>query len=167
MGDQAIQSEATQADAEGGLASYIVREYSGRELPRNYRGLVLAKWIRGLRHGNDFFKLIDPDPYHNVYNAFIDNILLRPDSVVRLAVLPEDEDVVLGFSVCRDKILDWVYVLRVRTPTDGGVIITDYRRHGIGSKLIPTDITTFTHLTKTWMSLWASRYKHLKFNPFA
>lgn len=149
------------------MSSYRVIHFRGAELPAQYRNLLYSKWKRSLRHGNDFFKLCDPIAFYEAYEIYISTIFSRPDSIVRLAVLDDDEDVVLGFSISRKHILDYVHVLRVRLNGERGVEIVDYRRQGIGTALIPEGITTFTHVTRTGLSIWGSKCGHWKFNPFA
>jgi GNAT superfamily N-acetyltransferase len=117
--------------------------------------LIFSKWLRSLRYGNDYFKLIDPPAYYAAYHRFIQNILNHPDTSVRLAVLSDDADVVLGFSVSRGTILDYVHVHK------------DQRRQGIGRQLVPKGIDTITHLTRTGLSIWGSKMAGVKFNPFA
>lgn len=135
--------------------TYSVIAFSGPFLPATYRSLIFAKWLRSLRHGNDFFKLIHTNDYYATYNRLIDALLRKPESVVRLAVLSDDPDVALGFSVCRGSILEYVYVHR------------DHRRQHIGTLLVPKHIDTITHLTKTGLTIWGGKYGHWKFNPFA
>lgn len=154
MGDQAIHAEAAQP--QGLVAdSYRIIAFSGLELPLQYRSLVYSKWLRSLRYGNDFFKLIEADAYYNAYHKHISLILSAPGSMVRLAVLSDDKDVVLGFSVSRFLALDYIHVHK------------DHRKCGIGTKLIPVGIDTITHVTKTALIIWPSKYGHWKFNPFA
>jgi hypothetical protein len=73
---------------------------------------------------------------------------------VRLAVLGDDSDVVLGFSCSRGDVLDYVHVHK------------DYRRNGIGCSLISEGIQTITHLTHNGMSFWTAVLPNTKFNPF-
>jgi GNAT superfamily N-acetyltransferase len=72
---------------------------------------------------------------------------------VRLAVLSDDRDVVLGFSVSREDILDYVHVHK------------DMRKQGVATSLIPKDIKIITHLTKTALLVWP-KYENITFNPF-
>lgn len=116
--------------------------------------MIFSKWLRSLRYGNDFFKLIDPEAYYSRYEAMIQRILRAPETEVRLAVLSDDHDVVLGFSVSRGSALDYVHVHKIQ------------RRQGIGKNLVPDGITTITHLTKTRLTIWGSKYGEWKFNPF-
>lgn len=153
MGDQAIHAEATQQ--EGVVSTYSVIVFPARDLPKEYLPLIFSKWLRSLRHGNDYFKLADSEAYYRTYHNYIEVILGRAGAVVRLAVLSDDKDVVLGFSVSRGNILEYVHVHK------------DHRNLGIGRNLVSPDIDTVTHLTRTALNIWAAKYKHWKFNPFA
>jgi len=119
-----------------------------------YLGLIYASWLRSLRYGNDFFKLTDAKSYYLRYHDYIRGILYNPECTIRLALLADDPDVALGWSVSRGHILDYVYVLPPR-------------RHGVGRALIPDGIDTFTHITWTGAKIWASKFPDWKFNPFA
>jgi GNAT superfamily N-acetyltransferase len=115
--------------------------------------MVFSKWLRSLRYGNDYFKLIDQDSYYKSYHAYIERILFN-GAEIRLAVLAEDTDCVLGFSVSRGCTLDYVHVHR------------DYRRTAIGTSLLPPMVEAITHITKNGMSFWNARLKDAKFDPF-
>lgn len=158
---------AAQEDApqESDLASYKVIAFRGGLLPEQYKGVVYSKWLRSLRYGNDYFKLIDAPAYYEAYHRYISNILKH--AVVRLAVLSDDADVVLGFSVTRGTILDYVHVLRIRLKVPTGISVVDYRGRGIGKSLVPDNIEAFTHITKMGLIIWGNKYSHWKFNPFA
>lgn len=116
---------------------------------------IYSKWLRSLRYDNDFFRLIDHRAYWPAYQHYIFRLLSRRETMLRLAVLTEDPDVILGFSVFRGNVLDYVYVHKHQ------------RRLGIGTRLLPPGVETITHLTKTGMSIWGSKYGSWKFNPFA
>lgn len=145
------------------MASYKIAVYSGSALPEQYRALIFSKWLRSLRYGNDYFKLIDQDTYFAVYHAYLEQLLTRPDSTVRLAVLTDDPDVVLGWAVSEGNRLHYVYVNR------------ENRRVGIARKLSGR-FDVITHLTKMGMSIWASHFNSdrskqsakplVVFNPF-
>jgi hypothetical protein len=137
--------------------TYSIISYPAKDLPKNYTALVYSKWLRTLRFGNPIFKNIDSDAFYHNYHKFIENLMKKPDSIVRLAVLTEDQDVVLGFSVSREDVLDYVHVHK------------DNRELGIAKKLIPQNTTTFTHITLTALQIWRhkEKYQYLKYNPFA
>ncbi len=137
--------------------TYSVIAYPAKDLPNQYVSLIYSKWLRSLRFGNPLFKNIQSDEFYTHYHSFLEKLLSKPDSIVRLAILTDDPDVVLGFSVSREDVLDYVHVHR------------HLRRTGIGGKLIPHGVTTFSHITNTAMLIWRGndKYKDLRFNPFA
>ncbi len=135
-------------------STYSIITFSATALPKEYLGLVFSKWLKSLRYGNELYKLIEPQAYWPIYHKYLEKIMGAQDAIVRLAVLTDDKDVVLGFSVSRGIILDYVYVHR------------DHRALGIGSHLIPKDIKHFTHVTKMGILLWRQKYRSWTFNPF-
>lgn len=136
-------------------ATYSVISFKGAELPAAYRPLIFSRWLRSFRFGVAYIKKTDPTEYYKKYHQFIELLLSKPDSTVRLAVLTDDHDVVLGFSVSREDVLDYVHVQ------------VDHRKNGIAKKLVPKNITTATHMTQLAQGIWQAKYKQLKFNPFA
>jgi GNAT superfamily N-acetyltransferase len=137
------------------MDSYKIVSFQGKDLTGNYKGLVTAKWLHSLRHGNSLFKRISHKEYYQAYNVFLNNLLNKPSCIVQFAVLSDDPDVILGFSVCREDVLDYVHVHR------------HHRGLGIARKLIPAGTTTFSHITKSWIPIWQEKFKEFKFNPFA
>lgn len=135
-------------------ASYQVIMFPGEKLPEQYLNMILSKWLRSLRYGNDYFKLTDSDSYFLHYNVFIRKLLHTPETQVRIAALSDNHDVVLGWSVSRGPVLDYCHVHK------------DMRNKGIGAALIPKDTTTITHLTRIAMAIWQSKYPSFIFNPF-
>lgn len=138
-------------------ASYKVTAYTCGRLPQTFHNMILSKWMRSLRFGNDLYKMIDSKSYYEAYNRYILALLGRAGTVVRTAALSDDPDVVLGFSVSHDngKILDYVYV----NPEN--------RKMGIGAFLVPDSIEEFTHVTRTGLTIWNNKRARWKFNPFA
>jgi hypothetical protein len=134
--------------------TYSILIYTGDQLPEQYKSLIFAKWLRSLKKGNELYRKIDSRAYYDTYQLLIERILDKPDTKVRLAVLTDDHDVVLGFCIYRNEILDYVYVQQ------------DIRKHGIGEKLLPKEIKVYTHLTKTADIIIANRKPKAIFNPF-
>lgn len=134
------------------MDSYKIIVYEGGKLPDNYKPMIYSKWLRSLKYGNDYFRLIDQGSYFRAYNAFVQARI--KEATIRLAVLTDNEDVVLGWSAQRGNVLDYVHVQR------------DFRQQGIGTQLLGPDITTITHITKQGFSFWNNRLKEAKFNPF-
>jgi GNAT superfamily N-acetyltransferase len=153
VGNQELESGTTEIPLEE-KASYLVVPYLGKDLPENYRNMVLAKWLRTLRFGNDFFRLIDSHGYFSAYQVYIKSILSRPQCIVRLAVLSDDQDVCLGFSVSEPEIAHYCWVHK------------DNRKIGIGRALMQFPFKYMTHLTSISMTIWNKKYKECKFDPF-
>lgn len=147
MGNQAVHEETAQSEV-------MLKLIPGKELPTEARNYVLASWLRSLRHGNDYFKIIDSDSYYKAYENYIKRLLMTDSCLVRFAALSDQLDVLLGFSVSRGTTLDYVFVKK------------DFRGIGIGKRLTPKDITHVTHLTKTGMAIWVEMDRPWKFNPF-
>ncbi len=136
--------------------SYKIVICTTHDLPSSdVRSFVFAKWLRSLRYENDFFKLIESKAYWLTYQRLVSAILDKPETKMHLAVLTEDPDVILGFSISRGNVLDYVYVHKHQ------------RRLGIGARLVPPGIDTITHVTKTGLTIWGTKYGQWKFNPFA
>lgn len=131
-----------------------IHVHEGRFLPKQYIGLVKIRWIRSYRRNNSFMELVDPIAYDFFYKPYVEGILHRPKTTVRLAVLGDDNDVTLGFSVTEGNILHYVEVKK------------DYRKQGLATSLVPDGIEWITHLTKTGMRIWSVKLPKAKFNPF-
>ena len=148
------------------MSSYKVIKFKGAELPEQYKAMVYSKFLRSLRYGNDYFKLIDKDAYFEVYHNYFNSLLSRPEAIIKLAVLSDDTDVVLGWALVEPNILHYVYVNK------------DYRKTGIGTYLVSDPFSVITHLTTIGVSIWASKYSSnpakpnpvkplVQFNPFS
>ncbi len=135
--------------------AYKIVARPGASLVGELKNLVRARWMRSLRYGNDYFRLMIPESFYASYQRFIDQILAHPFCVVAFAVLVDDHDVVLGFAVSRGHILDYVHVHK------------DQRRQGIARRLVPAGDLTITHLTRTGLTIWGSKCPGWKFDPFA
>lgn len=136
--------------------TYSVISFKACELPNNYLGIVLSRWLKSLRHGktgNDYFRLIDKDHYYENYEAYLHRLLNKTTTTVKIAVLTNDHDVVFGWSMIEGKHLHYIHVHE------------DYRKKGIGKSLIPKEIDTITHATKSWLDIW-NKYPHIKLKPF-
>lgn len=135
-------------------ATYSVISFSGKAIPDEYRSLVFSQWMRTLRYGNEYFKLTESRHYFGAYQKYIETLLARPGAVVRLAVITDDRDVVLGWSLMDGTTLHYVHVQK------------DQRNKGVGTILVPKYIESISHLTKAGLSIWNKKYPHAKFNPF-
>lgn len=121
-----------------------------------YRNLIYTSYLKSLRFGNDWFKDIESDRYYQVYHSIIEGLLARPTTELRIALLNEDQDICLGWSLCEETTLHYVFV-------KGDI---DARYHGIGRDLIPTPIHKITHLTRIGRELWKKKLPGAVFDPF-
>ncbi len=125
-----------------------------------YKPLILATWLRGLRHGNEFFGLADPQAYFTNYSKIILSLLKRPECRARLAVLADEPDTVIGWVIFEGKVLHFIFVKR------GGKGELNGRRQGVATSIYPEGVEIFTHITKVGRSIWKQKFKEVKFNPF-
>lgn len=150
MGDQEL------GEGGNGIAqsSYSVILYPAAQVPVQYINLILSKWMRTLRHGNEYFKLTESDSFYQNYRRYILSLLNRPQSVVRLAVLSDDHDVCLGWSLIEGDVLHYIFVQH------------EHRNQGIGRSLVPVKINYITHVTKAGLSAWNKKLPAAAFDPF-
>ena len=121
----------------------------------NDRAFILATWLRGLYYGNSWFKEIQKDVFMQVYHGVIDNVLKSEHTIINVAVLNEDPDIILGYSVLNNQhlnpVLHWVFVKEA------------WRKMGIARHIIPENVDTVTQLTTIGLKL---KPENVKFNPF-
>ncbi len=118
------------------------------------KNFILSTWLKGLRYGNDWFEAIESKIYFEFYHNVIEIILSRPDTVVKVACLKDDPEVILGYSVYAGNRLDWIFVKKA------------WRSIGIAKSLVPESITIVSHLTTVGKSILRKRPGVL-FNPFS
>lgn len=131
---------------------YKIISYPAIELPKELLPLIIAPFLNSLRYGNDLFKLIDQEAYYEAYKRYIDSLLSRTFSVVRLAQL--DDDTMLGWSLSENKTVHYVWVKK------------EARRQGIGKSLLPQDFDTMTHVTRVVLNIWPTKFPQVRLNPF-
>lgn len=138
------------SDTQEKLDLFMIRDFKESD-----KAFVLATWLRGLRYGNDWFEFIAAEPYFRLYQDVIESILKRTDVKTSVACLKDDEDVIVGYSVYRypDR-LDWVFVKN------------NWRKIGIAKSLVPSTITTVSHVTDQGRRIMEKKYPKLIFNPF-
>lgn len=129
---------------------------SYREPHPNDTNFILSTWLRGLYYGNSFYNEIDQDSYFTNYDSIIKKILTKPDVIVKVCCLKEDDQVILGYCVAEKKenyfICHWVFVKSI------------WRSIGIAKDLLNFfDIDVVTHLTDSYIK---NKPKRIKFDPF-
>lgn len=117
------------------------------------KNFILSTWLKGLRFGNDWFELIDSNVYYKNYHAVIESLLNSPGIVVKVACLKDDPEVILGYGVYKGERLDWIFVKKA------------WRSIGIARSLIPSNITTVSHITDAGRGI-LRKHPGVTFNPF-
>lgn len=117
------------------------------------RPFIFSTWLRGNKHANDYFELVDNDAYFKHHHDLIERILDDFEVTVRVACLREDPSVILAYVVYKNERLDWVFVKK------------SWRSIGLARDLIPAGITTVSHVTKVGLSL-LRKNPHVRFIPY-
>jgi hypothetical protein len=107
------------------------------------RPFIFSTWLRGLRYGNDYFELIESSNYYENHHKIIQDILDDGSTVINVACLKDDPDVILGYAVYAMDRLHYVHVK------------ASWRKIGVARMIVPTFIQRVSHLTATGKSLLA------------
>lgn len=122
------------------------------------KNFILATWLRGLYYGDSWFSVIPKKVFMECYHTVLENLLKRPETIVKVSCLKDDPEVVLGYAVYRDThgvlILDYVFVKSA------------WRGIGIAKSLIPSNVFSVTHLTKSGYAILRKKMPNVPFNPF-
>ncbi len=116
------------------------------------RNLIISTFLLGLYYGDSWFSEIEKKTFMEHYNKVINYLIDSPKTSIKVACLKEDANTVLGYAMMSGPNLHWVFVKK------------NWRGIGIAKDLVPSSITTVTHLTKTGLSI--IKKKALAFNPF-
>lgn len=129
--------------------------YSTRAGVEGDHHLIYATFLRGLYYGDSWFSLIPKDIFMANYKLYIQALINSPSVVITIACLPDDPDVILGYSILSAdyQTVVWVYVKSA------------WRKKGIGRALVPQHPTYVSHLTEVGKSL-LSKINNPLFNPF-
>ena len=116
------------------------------------KAFIMATWLRGLFYGDSWFSLIPKNIFMKAYHAILEAKLADPRTTVTVACLKDTPDVILGYSVSRGTVLDWMHVK------------DSWRRIGIGKSLVPQNLSAVSHLSKLGKQL---KPANVPFNPFS
>jgi hypothetical protein len=127
--------------------------YNIRDVRYSDMNFIFTTFLKGLYHGDSWFSIIPQDIFMRNYNRFLHVLISR--SNIRVACLPDDADVILGYSIMskEGQELHWVFTK------------TAWRHKGIARALVPTTVTVVTHLTKVGRIL-KNKYPGIVFDPF-
>lgn len=152
MGSETLESTSNGTKENEVESSYRIVYFGGAKLPTEYKNLVVAPFLNSLRYGNDLFKLIDKDAYFNNYSRYIETLLNRPMTIIKMAMLKDGT--VLGWSMIEYKTIHYLWVKK------------EVRRQGIARSLLPTEFDTITHITNQGIKMWVTHYPEVRFDPF-
>lgn len=129
--------------------------YNIRDYKESDKKFILATFLRSLYYGDSWFSFIPKDIFMNNYKLIAESILVNPKTLIKIACLKEDEDVILGYSILGNNYhtVHWCYVKKV------------WRKQGIAKSLLPQFPSTFTHLSIVGKSLM-DKFPSAVFNPF-
>ncbi len=129
-----------------------------RDAEEGDRPFIFSTWLRGMFYGNQWFGQVPKDIFMANYHRVIENLLESPGTIVKVACLTDDKDIILGYSVYRDagdgSVLDYVFVKQA------------WRKVGIGKSLVPSDVKAVTHLTEQGRAMLKTKLPNAHFNPF-
>lgn len=107
-----------------------------RPYKKEDEAFIYSSWLHGLYFGNKAFKDIStPANFFSGYRKVIDKIVQSPRTTIQCAVLKDEEDTILGYSVFTPESIHWVFVK------------PDWRLIGIAKSLVPDTIKIMTHTT--------------------
>lgn len=134
-------------------ASYKIIVIPGTHLKGTFLHKVFATFLRSLRLGNYYWKLIDKDSYFHNYHRYIEALLARPLVNVKFAVLSDEPDTILGWAVVEPGTVHYVWV----DPLQRGA--------GIAKMLCSDPFHTITHLTTIGAKIFKTM-PHVRFDPW-
>lgn len=125
-----------------------------RPMREGDKAFIYSTWLRGVYYGETIFKEMEKDRFMKEYHTLIENIMSSSHTVINVACLREDEDVILGYSAGNAN-GQTVYFAYVKSA---------WRKIGLASMLVGTEIKFATTLTTLGLSI--IRRKNIEFNPF-
>lgn len=129
--------------------------YNVRDYKTSDKNFVLATFLRGLYHGDSWFSQIPRDIFMENYSRIAEAMVNNTNTLIKIACLPDDEDVILGYSILSSNYntIHWCYVKSA------------WRKQGIAKSLLPQYPTYITHLSSVGKSLMY-KFPNAVFNPF-
>lgn len=129
--------------------------YALRSYQETDKAFIMSTFLRGLYYGDYWFSDIPKDIFMNNYKLFAEKLIDR--SMIFVACLPDEPDVILGYSmISKDaRVIHFVYVKSI------------WRKRGIARDLCPKYPTAVTHLTRLGKLLLETKLTTAVFDPFA
>lgn len=130
--------------------------YDVRDAIPSDKNFILATFLRGLYYGDSWWSSVPKNIFMDNYKRVATAIIQNPKTIIKVACLKEDPNVILGYSILSAdyQTLDWVYVKSA------------WRNKGIATSLTPALISNITHLSTLGKTLMP-KLLFAVFNPFA
>lgn len=106
----------------------IITLSTGPTQIEQYEAFIISTFLRAIRDSSRFIRKIDPKKYYFNYSNLIKNTLDNIGGEVRVAVLSDEVDTALGWSLSFGDTLLFMFVKK------------DYRNIGIGNSLLPPGV---------------------------
>lgn len=119
------------------------------------KNFVLSTFLLGIYYGGTAYSEMNKDIFMLEYHKLAEKLLSSEDTMLKVACLKEDHNVILGYALI-DKDGYTVHFVFVKKP---------WRKIGIMQSLIPQQVLFCTHLTDVGISL-VKKAPHISFNPF-
>lgn len=119
------------------------------------KDLVYATFLQGLYYGNDCLGMMPKGTFFEKYGKVLDQLFSRPEILVIKAVLPDDEDIIIGYAIVEgNETLHWVYVKPA------------WRNEGVARKMVDQiKLEAVTHLTEVGKKILSNNKQNI-YNPF-
>lgn len=119
------------------------------------KAFLYSTFLRGVYYGSEFYSLIEKESFFKHYEHVLDGLVKRPSTMVSIACLEDEPDVILGYAIYSTSapVLHWVFVK------------DNFRKQGVAKQLLhDVKINVTTHLTTVGNSIRLKR-KWI-FDPF-
>lgn len=117
-----------------------------------YINFIRISYGKTVKASCSYFVAIPVDLFIERFNQTFTHLLSK--SMVRLMVLKEGPEVIIGYSIYHDNILSVVFVKRI------------FRKQGLMAALIPEGITDYATFIKKENHWLLEKFPALRFNPY-
>ncbi len=130
--------------------------YDIRDLHPSDENFIYATFLRGVYYGNSWFKEIPKAIFMANYKKVAEELIWGQRTIIKIACLKEDPDVIIGYSILspQNNTIVWVYVK------------DKWRQKGVGRSLVPINPKSVTNLTELGKQLLSKFDPKPIFNPF-
>lgn len=132
--------------------------YDIRDFKTEDTNFVLATFYNGVFYGDNRFLGMAKKSFISTYKVLGERLIRDPNTVIKVACLKDEPDVILGYSILSADYLGikWVFVK------------DRWRKRGIGKSLVPRYPVYVTHKTEIGNALMPKfeNFATITFEPF-